>query len=623
MVQKRKIKKKREQSSKRYSFEFRLKIVRMYLEEQYPVPLICSETGVGKSTISTWVRKYRSFGEDGLRYKASESRRKSSVNKAVKTQIVDIKEAHPEYGSRRISDILKRFFFIKTSPSTVHKALSGKNLVEKKRPKPKRNPPKPRFFERSTPNQLWQSDICTFRLAGKNAYLIGFIDDYSRYIIGLELYRSQTATNVLEVYRRAVGEYNVPKEMLTDNGRQYVNWRGTTKFQHELKKDRVKHIRSRPHHPMTLGKIERFWKSILQEFLLRSQFNSFEDARQRITIWINYYNHRRPHQGIKGLCPADRYFEIQSTLKKTLAQGVEENALELALRGRPKDPFYMVGRMNGQNVVIRAEKGKLRMMVDGEDEGTSDRKELIYPIDNREQNNDNQTENESSADVQCRRKTQGGTAGLDGAKERSGDLQRDESQLDPAGSLAEPGNGGYVKSIGTEEERRTGTFEQPVGEAAGEETLRPWKRVVEAYGPLGITATETAACIELDDDQSHDNEETTVPGECWKTGGNHHESSCRSSECHRGGSSVGRVTEDLLQVGEPGTGGYARFFGEAENRPARNPGTRAEGNSVKVPDRRAGKAKDTSGEAAGAQGSGPPDQTRRGTAGKQIPVQEV
>ena len=575
MVQKRKIKKNRGQSPSRYSFEFRLRVVRMYLEEQYPVPLICSETGVGKSTISAWVRKYRSFGEDGLRSRSPVPRKKSSVNKAVTTQIVDLKEAHPEYGSRRISDILKRFFFIKTSPSTVHKTLSDKNLIEKKRPKPKRNPPKPRFFERSTPNQLWQTDICTFRLAGKNAYLIGFIDDYSRYITGLELYRSQTATNVLEVYRRATGEYNVPKEMLTDNGRQYVNWRGTTKFQHELMKDRVKHIRSRPHHPMTLGKIERFWKTILQEFLLRSQFSSFEDARQRITIWINYYNHRRPHQGIKGLCPADRYFEIQSTLKKTLALGVEDNALELALRGRPKDPFYMVGRMNGQNVVIRAEKGKLRMMVDGEDGGQSERKELIYPIDNREQNYDNPEEIESAADVQCRREAQGGTDGLDGAKERSGDLQRNESQLDLTGSLAEPGNGGYVESLGTEEERRTGTLEQPVGKAAGEKTLKPWQRVIEAYGSLGITATETAACIELDNDESYDNKETTTPGECGKTGGNHHESSCRIPECHRGGSPVGGVAEDLLQVGESGTGGHADLSSGAENRPTRNPGTRA------------------------------------------------
>jgi transposase InsO family protein len=72
-----------------------------------------------------------------------------------------------------------------------------------------------------------------------------------------------------------VGEYGVPKEMLTDNGRQYTNWRGTTRFEKELIKDRVKHIRSRPHHPMTLGKIERFWKSILNEFLQRAQFTSY------------------------------------------------------------------------------------------------------------------------------------------------------------------------------------------------------------------------------------------------------------------------------------------------------------------------------------------------------------
>jgi transposase InsO family protein len=101
---------------------------------------------------------------------------------------------------------------------------------------------------------------------GRNAYLIGFMDDYSRYITALGLYRSQTAAHVLETYRRGIAEYGVPKEMLTDNGRQYTNWRGKTRFEREMKKDRVKHIRSRPHHPMTLGKIERFWKSILGSF---------------------------------------------------------------------------------------------------------------------------------------------------------------------------------------------------------------------------------------------------------------------------------------------------------------------------------------------------------------------
>ena len=75
------------------------------------------------------------------------------------------------------------------------------------------------------------------------------------------------------------------------------------------------------------------------------------------------YRLKRPHQSIGGLCPTDRFFEIAHELKKTLEKGVEENVLELALRGRPVDPFYMVGRMGGQSVEIRAEKGKVKMPV--------------------------------------------------------------------------------------------------------------------------------------------------------------------------------------------------------------------------------------------------------------------
>jgi transposase InsO family protein len=76
--------------------------------------------------------------------------------------------------------------------------------------------------------------------------------------------KEQQVDHELEVYRRAVAEYGVPKEMLSDQGRQYSSWRGTTRFEAELRKDRVHHIKRRPHHPMTLGKIERFWKTLLR-----------------------------------------------------------------------------------------------------------------------------------------------------------------------------------------------------------------------------------------------------------------------------------------------------------------------------------------------------------------------
>ena len=213
---------------------------------------------------------------------------------------------------------------------------------------------------------MWQSDIMTFRLAGKNAYLIGYIDDYSRYITGLGFYRSQTAENVIETYRRAVGEYGVPKEMLTDNGRQYTNWRGTTRFEKELVKDRVKHIRSRPHHPMTLGKIERFWQTFCPSFCNVPSSPAYEDAADRIAFWVKYYNYKRPHQGIERAVSGRPVLRDRHDLEENPRTRCRGEPLEIALRGKPRDPFYMVGRMGDQSVVIRAEKGKVKMLVDDE-----------------------------------------------------------------------------------------------------------------------------------------------------------------------------------------------------------------------------------------------------------------
>ena len=129
---------------------------------------------------------------------------------------------------------------------------------------------------------------------------------------------------------------------------------------------------------MTLGKIERFWKTIYEEFLVRAQFGSFEEAQERIRQWVKYYNHKRPHQGIGGLFPADRYFEMLGELRKVMEKRIAENVLEMALRGKPREPFYMVGRMEGQSVVLRAEKGKLRLMVDDEDGGKV--QEVVYEV---------------------------------------------------------------------------------------------------------------------------------------------------------------------------------------------------------------------------------------------------
>jgi len=529
--------KRKRKSTRPFAPEFKLKVVRLFLEEGYPRSLIAQEFNIAESSIGRWARQYKEFGEQGLQPKSRTAPR-TGLSENVKERIVDLKRSNPSYGTRRISDILKRFFLIRTSPTTVHKTLSNEGLITKPQKKPRKNPAKPRFFERATPNQLWQTDIMTFRLAGKNAYLIGYLDDYSRYITACGFYRSQTAEHVLEAYRRAISEYGVPKEMLTDNGRQYTNWRGSTRFERELKKDRVKHIKSRPHHPMTLGKIERFWKTIQTEFFYRVQFTDYDEAVERCALWVKYYNYKRPHQGIGGLCPADRFFEIQHALKTTLEKGIEENALELALRGKPRDPFYMVGRMGDQSVVIRAEKGKVRMLVDGDQ--TSTEKELVY--DARKDIEHENSQNISQKILRPATENHGRVIGMDRTADNDPNVPGDGHQFEPAQPVAESGYGGDAGSPEPEKAESAGSIELTIDTTDRKEPAGPDGKIAEAFESH---RSQDVIAAEMTDEK--------IAHKKPSAGRGNHESPLRSDDSIGGRRPVGGISQDLLQMGTAGS----------------------------------------------------------------------
>jgi transposase InsO family protein len=575
---------------KRYGPEFKLKTIKLFTEESVPLSLIEKECGVKEATVRRWMRLYRRKGDAGLENRHGGSC-KSRVPVPVKQKIIAVKRSHPQFGIKRISQLLKRVFFLKASPETVRKTLHRSSLMKPPARKRRRNITRPRFFERSTPNQLWQTDIFTFRLGGRYAFLIGYIDDYSRYITGLDLFRSQTADNVIEVYRRAIAEYNPPREMLTDNGRQYTSWRGTSRFESELKKDRIRHIRSQPHHPMTLGKIERFWKTIFQEFLERAQFLSFEDAQERIRQWVKYYNHKRPHQGIGGLCPADRYFEIQTELRKTIEQGIQENLLEMALRGKPRLPFYMVGRMEGQSVVLRAEKGKLRLSVDDEEEDRT--QEVVYNLNDKgnDYGKDREDQDREETDVAEFRgdgEVPGGAVGMDGAAEARGDMPGAVDTVDAAVAVAEAGAGGHAAGPGAAGASGQGSGAQSeIAGDAGEAS--PVSTLEYRAGETGKSPVEGSGDQEIGND-SHKGREENLTGTEFS-----HESDPRygvgaspgvgcvsgpqRGDNGRGGSEdTGCVPEDLLRVGGPGIAGNDRGNGGQvcrEASPAVGPGETA------------------------------------------------
>ena len=558
-----------------YPYELRLKAVKLNLEDGISREVIGRELGASEGSVSNWVKAYREKGEDGLRNKPCGARRgQKKLPEPVTARIVELKKAEPSWGVKRIAQVLRRMFWLPGSPETVRTRLHEAGLMNNERAKGRRNLTRPRFFERATPNQMWQTDIFTFRLGGKYAYLIAFLDDYSRYVVGADLFRSPTAAAVIEVYRIAMGEYHPPKEMLTDNGRQYTTWRGTSRFEAELQKDRVAHIKSRPQHPMTLGKVERFWSTIWQEFLARAPFDSFEAARERIRLWIAYYNHKRPHQGIGGVCPADRYFEVATELRKTMSAGVADNVLEMALRGMPRAPFYMVGRMEGQSVVLRAEKGKLKLSVDGENE-----QELVYDLkkgdnDGKEgsQGNEGDREKEGAApdeqpepQRECGGQSPGGAGGMDGTGETGGSVPTVGREPDHVLAMAGPGDGGDAASVGKPGEPGSGTgVESPVAGVAdqtapcggSEQTRSETGEVGQRAETGGGTALNEVSPSTVTSERDHAGAE----------GGDHGD----------GGSPVvGRVAQNLLSMGEAWPDGAAlggERTGTGTSIPADRPG---------------------------------------------------
>lgn len=336
--------------------EQRLWILDTWKRSGLPAGDFAPLVGVSKHTLYSWKKQFTAHGPAGLMEQKRGVRQGSRLPELTKRTILLLKEAHPEWGCERISAMLLRGPALPASASAVARVLheAGYQLEEvATHPHADRV----RHFERAKPNQLWQTDLFTFVLKRQNrrVYLVAFLDDHSRFIVSYGLHASQSTALVLEVLRAAIACYGVPEEILTDNGAQYVTWRGTSQFTKELQKQGIRQIVAAPRRPQTLGKIERFWGTLWRECVETSVFVDLADAQARIGHFIDYYNFQRTHSGIGGLVPADRFFGAASDVLRTLKERVASNACELARHGVVKPPFYMTGQVGGQSFSVHAE----------------------------------------------------------------------------------------------------------------------------------------------------------------------------------------------------------------------------------------------------------------------------
>jgi len=370
----------------------KLKFIKEYESMNVPVAMFCKWYGIDPRTFRLWLNRYKNEGEQGLLDKRAmfKGRQPVDLPADIQKDILILKTEDPGIGTHKIADWLYRNRFIRIGVHKVMKVLKGNqttaSLIQKGRKLMRGNSGKePQHFERSSPGDMYQMDIMTFMLQGLyRVYVIGCIDDFSRFIVGIGLFRRQTTDRCLDVLKSAIEKFGMPKEVLTDNGRQFYTWRGKSEFQKYLVQCGIQHIRSRPYHPQTLGKIESLWRNMYQELLSKEPLHSFEEAEEKIKKWVEWYNFRRPHQGIGGLVPADRFFGVDKPMRDIMEKGavMVKDSSENPNPGKTARPVYLVGNVDGKEIRIIAKEGSVTVDSGGAKAGETTSQEEEHGIRN-------------------------------------------------------------------------------------------------------------------------------------------------------------------------------------------------------------------------------------------------
>lgn len=195
-------------SGTRYSAADKLKAVKLYFEEGYQAKDIARELGIGKSSLGKWIREYREKGSGAFtsppEKSAAAAEKSDPAREFVRAQILEHKAAHPDHGVKRITQIFRRFLGLPVKTHEVRSVLQAHPSSSTATTSRPRRPPAPmRFFERRSPNELWHTDVMYFIMPNhEKVFVIGYLDDYSRYVVALDLFHRQTVGNTIDLLKK-------------------------------------------------------------------------------------------------------------------------------------------------------------------------------------------------------------------------------------------------------------------------------------------------------------------------------------------------------------------------------------------------------------------------------------
>ncbi len=264
----------------RYPASEKLEIIRLVEQSHLPVRRTLEKLGIQPARFYRWYDRLQTGGLEALEDKASRPTRVwNRIPDAIRERIVQLALDEPELSPRELA--------------TRFKAAEE-------------------FKDKTTaPNQLWQTDFTYLKVTGWGwFYLSAVLDDFSRYIIAWKLcttMKAQDVTDTLDIALTASGcdqarIIHKPR-LLSDNGSSYVS----SELAEWLDAQNMGHVRGAPYHPQTQGKIER-WHQTLKNRILLENYYLPGDLEAHIEKFVDHYNHRRYHESLSNLTPANVYF---------------------------------------------------------------------------------------------------------------------------------------------------------------------------------------------------------------------------------------------------------------------------------------------------------------------------
>lgn len=269
---------------------------------------LCRRFGIHPDTAYKWLGRWVG-GETEL---ADRSRRPHATPHrtplVIEEQVVALRDRHPAWGARKIKSCLERDGMTVPALSTVHEILRRYDRIQPAPGAPRKAPLR---FEKEASNLLWQMDFKGWvpLARGGRCHPLTVVDDYSRYVPCLKACANQQRNTVQAHLETTFRRYGLPEAIFVDNGSPWgassgQHWTGLRVW---LLKLGVELLYSRPYHPQSRGKNERFNRTLNEEVFAFQRFGDLNEVQDAFDAWREVYNFERPHEALEQQVPASRY----------------------------------------------------------------------------------------------------------------------------------------------------------------------------------------------------------------------------------------------------------------------------------------------------------------------------